>query len=280
MALDWQAGGSAKITAGGKSLEVAMWGPAPADAPTIVMLHEGLGCVALWRDVPRLVAEVTGWGVLAYSRAGYGQSDPADLPRPLDYMTREAIDVLPEVLDAAGFRRGILMGHSDGATIAAIHAGSVEDFRLRGLILLAPHFFTEEMGLAEIAKAKLAFETTDLKAKMGKYHADPEATFRGWNDAWLDPGFKAWNVGDVIDYLRIPTLAIQGEKDQYGTLAQIEEVEERSYAPVDTLIVPDARHAPHEDAPEAVLAAVSEFTALLARIEAAVVETTIGHYNA
>ncbi len=266
---------TATLTAGGKALEYRCWGPAPSEAPTIVLLHEGLGCLALWRAFPARLAETTGWGVVAYSRAGYGQSDPAELPRPLDYMTREAMGPLGEIIDALGIESAVLMGHSDGATIAAIYAGSVPDHRVRGLVLMAPHFFTEEMGLAEIAKAKLAFETTDLKAKMGKYHADPEATFRGWNDAWLDTGFKAWNVGDVIDYLRIPTLAIQGEKDQYGTLAQIEEVEERSYAPVDTLIVPGARHAPHEDAPEAVLAAVSEFTARLARIEAAVVETTI-----
>lgn len=271
MMVDWSASGT--LTAQGKTLEYACAGPAPDKAPTIVLLHEGLGCVALWRDLPERLAEATGCGVFSFSRAGYGQSDLADLPRPLDYMTREAVDVLPEVLDAIGFQRGVLMGHSDGATIAAIYGGSVIDHRVRGLILMAPHFFTEEVGLAEIAKAKVAFDGGDLKARMAKYHRDPENTFRGWNDSWLNPDFKAWNVGDVIDYLRIPTLALQGRDDPYGTLAQIEEIETRSYAPVDTLILEDCGHAPFADQPEAVIEGVAEFMERLERIEQAVVET-------
>lgn len=257
------------LTAGGKRLEYACHGPAPAEAPTIVMLHEGLGCTALWRDVPARIAAATGYGVLVYSRAGYGRSDPADLPRPLDYMTREAVDVLPEVLDAVGVRKAVLLGHSDGATIAAEYAGRVEDFRVRGLILIAPHFFTEEMGLAEIAKAKVAYETTDLPVKMARYHRDPDNAFRGWNDSWLAPGFRAWNVADVIDYWRVPCLAIQGRDDQYGTLAQIDEIENRTYSPVDTVIVDGARHAPHLEAPGEVLAAITDFCAHLSAMEAA-----------
>jgi pimeloyl-ACP methyl ester carboxylesterase len=261
--------GDGWIEAGGKRLEYRSWGSGPEKAPTIVLLHEGLGCVALWRDFPARLAEATGMGVFAYSRAGYGQSDAAELPRPLDYMTREAVDVLPEVLDAAGVRRTILMGHSDGATIAAIHAGSVADRRVRGLILMAPHFFTEPEGLAEIAKARLAFDTGDLRARLAKYHRDPDNAFRGWNDAWLAPGFVAWNVAEVIDYLRVPVLAIQGAEDQYGTLAQIAEIEARSYAPVETLVLEACRHSPFIDRPEAVLAAVAGFAARLERIEAA-----------
>lgn len=265
----WSAEGTLK--AGGKNLEYRCSGPAPDQAMTIVLLHEGLGCAALWRDFTEKLAQATGMGVVTYSRAGYGGSDPAYLPRPLTYMTHEAMDVLPQVLDAVGVDRCILIGHSDGATIAAIYAGSIEDFRVRGLALMAPHFFTEEMGLAEIAKARDAFATGDLAERMGKYHCDPEATFRGWNDVWLDPGFKDWNVAEVIDYLRIPTLAIQGREDQYGTLAQIAEIEDRSYAPVETLVLDDCRHAPHVDQPQAVLDAVAEFAARLERIEAAVV---------
>lgn len=268
---DWVAEGF--LTAGGKRLEYRCWGPAPDQAPSIVLLHEGLGCVALWRDFPQRLAEATGFGVMAYSRAGYGQSDAADLPRPLDYMTREAVDVLPGVLEAIGFQRGVLMGHSDGATIAAIYAGSVEDFRVRGLVLMAPHFFTEDMGLAEIALAREAYVTGELRGRMRKYHRDPDATFFGWNDAWLHPDFVKWNVAEVIDYLRIPVLAIQGRQDQYGTLAQIHEIEARSYAPVDVEIIEDCRHAPHLDQPQAVLDAVAEFTARLERMEAAEVET-------
>ena len=258
-----------RVVAGGKSLEYACFGPAPSEAPTLVLLHEGLGSLQLWRDVPQTLAPATGLGVLVYSRAGYGQSDPADMPRPLDYMTREAEEVLPEVLDALGVTRCILIGHSDGASIAAIYAGSVADYRVRGLVLMAPHFFTEASGLAEIAKAKDAFETGDLKARLGKYHRDPDHTFRGWNDAWLNPEFKDWNIADTIDHFRVPTLAIQGQGDQYGTLAQIAEIETRAYSPVETLILEDCQHAPHLDQPEAVLSAIAAFTARLLAIEAA-----------
>ena len=266
--MEWSLTPATALIAGGKRLEYACHGPAPDQAATIVLLHEGLGCVALWRDFPARLAEATGHGVLVYSRQGYGQSDPADLPWPLDFMTREATSVLPEVMDAFAIHRAILFGHSDGATIAAIHAGSVADHRVRGLILMAPHFFTEPEGLASIAAAAEAFTTGDLRARMARYHRDPDIAFHGWADTWLDPEFRSWNVADVIDYLRIPTLAIQGRDDQYGSLAQIGEIETRSYAPVDTLILDDCRHAPHQERSEAVLDAVAEFAARLERIEA------------
>lgn len=260
---------SGVLEAGGKRLEFAAFGPPPAQAPTIVMLHEGLGCVALWRDTPARIAAATGFGVIAYSRAGHGQSDLADLPRPLDYMTREAIDVLPEVLDAIGFAEGILMGHSDGATIAAEYAGRVQDDRLRGLILIAPHFFTEAMGLAEIAAARKAYDTSELRGRMAKYHRDPDKTFFGWNDAWLADGFRGWHIGEVIDRWRVPCLAIQGRADQYGTLAQIEEIERRSPAPVEAVIIDGAHHAPHLERPEGTLAAITGFCAGLEGLAAA-----------
>lgn len=269
MTLDWSAAPKAPLVVNGVRLEYACHGPRPDDAPTIVLLHEGLGCVALWRDFPARLAERTGLGVFVYSRQGYGKSDPVRLPRPLDFMTREAQDVLPHVLDAAGLRRVILFGHSDGATIAAIHAGSVSDARVRGLVLMAPHFFTEPSGLAEIEKARVAYNTTDLRDRLAKYHDDPDGAFKGWNRCWLDPDFRSWNVAEVIDYFRVPVLAIQGRQDQYGTLAQIEEIETRAYSPVETAILDDCRHAPHLEQPEATLAAVADFTARLMRIEAA-----------
>jgi len=271
MAVDWQAGWG-RLEAGGRFLEWATWGERTAGTPVLVLLHEGLGCVSLWRDFPARLAAATGWPVFAYSRAGYGQSDPAELPRPLDYMTREALGPLADVLNAIDAEDYVLVGHSDGATIAAIYAGSVADYRVRGLVLMAPHLFTEPVGLAEIAAARHAYETTDLKQRMAKYHRDPDVAFRGWNDAWLDPGFADWNVADVVDYLRIPTLVIQGRGDQYGTLRQVEEIEARSYAPVDIAILEHCRHSPHLDQPERTLAAVADFTARLARIEAAEVE--------
>ncbi len=266
--MNW-ADGKGTLEAGGRALEWRALGPSPLEAPTLVLLHEGLGSAGLWRDVPARLAEATGWGVLAYSRAGYGASDPATLPRPLDYMTREALQVLPEVLNAVGFQRGVLFGHSDGATIAAIHAGSLQDHRVRGLVLIAPHFFTEAKGLAEIARARQAFESGDLRARLARHHSDPDNAFRGWNDAWLDPGFADWDVSEVIDYIRVPVLAVQGTDDAYGTMAQIDEIEARSYAPVDRLDVPGAGHAPHLEAGETVLPEIAEFVARLQRMEEA-----------
>jgi pimeloyl-ACP methyl ester carboxylesterase len=270
-AFAWKAGEVSKITAGGKSLEAVAYGPPPGKAPTVVMLHEGLGCVALWRDFPQRLAEATGFGVFAWSRAGYGHSDPAELPRPLDYMTREALDVLPEVLDVIGFEYGILLGHSDGASIATVYAGGVEDFRVRGLVLIAPHFFTEPSGLASIARAREDYENGDLRDKLVRYHADVDNAFRGWNDAWLDTEFESWNIAEAIDYLRIPVLAIQGADDQYGTRAQIREIEERIYSPVDVEIIAGCRHSPHLERPDETLAAIADFCARLDRIEKAVV---------
>jgi pimeloyl-ACP methyl ester carboxylesterase len=265
--LDWSNPANVPLVVDGVTLEYACYGPTPDQAPTIVMLHEGLGCLALWRDFPQQVAKATGMGVFVYSRQGYGQSDPVELPRPLDFMTREARDVLPQILDQMGFQHGILLGHSDGATISAIYAGTVQDHRVRGLILMAPHFFTEPGGLAEIAKSTEAFETGGLREKMQKYHRDADGAFYGWNRVWLDPDFEDWNVAEVIDFLRIPTLAVQGRDDQYGTRAQIQEIDERSYAPVEIAILDDCKHAPHHEQSSKTLAAIADFTMRLNRIE-------------
>ncbi len=256
------------IGASGRRLECCAWGGSPAEKPTVVLLHEGLGSVGLWRSFPEKLSERTGYCVFAYSRGGYGQSNRVPLPRPLDYMTREAVEVLPQVLDAIGFKRGILCGHSDGASIAAIYAGSVKDFRVRGLCLISPHFFTEPEGLASIAEAKLLYETGDLRQRLAKYHADVDNAFWGWNGAWLDPGFKRWNIEDSIPYMRVPVLAVQGRQDQYGTLAQIDALADGAYAPVDTAILDDCKHSPHIEQPEHTLDAVSDFLARLDRIEA------------
>jgi pimeloyl-ACP methyl ester carboxylesterase len=245
--------------AGGRRLEACTWGGSPAEKPAILLLHEGLGSIGLWRGFPRALAERTGWCVIAYSRAGYGQSEPGPVPRPLDYMTREATDVLPGVLDATGFQRGILLGHSDGASIAAVYAGRFNDPRVAGICLIAPHFFTEPGGLASIAEAKVAFETGDLRARLAKYHADVDNAFWGWNGAWLDPGFKAWNIEDAIPGIRVAVLAIQGRGDQYGSLAQIDAVANGAAGLVDTTILEDCKHSPHLEQPERTLEAVCDF---------------------
>jgi pimeloyl-ACP methyl ester carboxylesterase len=250
---------------GSMRLEYRMIGPRPGAAPTIVMLHEGLGCVGLWGDFPDRLQAATGAGVFVYSRAGYGKSSPVKLPRPLAFMHEEAREVLPKLLDAIGFQRGILVGHSDGASISAIYAGSVQDHRVRGLVLMAPHFFTEDMGIAEIARAKVAYETTDLRQKLSRWHDDVDNAFRGWNDAWLDPDFRKWDITEPLAYIRVPILIVQGEGDQYGTARQIEVAQEECYCPVDVALLPNARHAPHREAPEATLGAISEFINRLLR---------------
>jgi pimeloyl-ACP methyl ester carboxylesterase len=255
----WADAGSLK--AGGKWLEYGRLGPAPAEAPTVVLLHEGLGSRDLWRDFPERLSAATGWGVCAYSRAGYGGSDPAALPRPLDYMSHEARLVLPEVLNAIGFERGLLMGHSDGATIAAIYAGTVPDSRLRGLVAIAPHFFTEEIALREIARAKQAFDSGGLRSRLARHHHNLDHCFRGWNDAWLHPGFKDWNVSDALDGIGVPVLAIQGAEDQYGTLAQIDEIERRCPTPVERVVLPGCGHDPCYERSEQVLRELSRFCA-------------------
>ena len=261
MAFQWIEGVGGEIVAGGKRLEAVAYGPPPDQAPTIVMLHEGLGCVALWRDFPAKLAAATGHGVFAYSRAGYGRSERIDLPRPLDYMSREALFSLPAALEAIGLERGILLGHSDGASIAAIYAGEHADERIKGFILMAPHLFTEEMGLASIAEARRAYEAGDLRPRLAKYHGDVDNAFCGWNGAWLDPGFKAWNIEEAVGSWRVPALIIQGADDQYGTLRQIRAIEARSPAPVTSLILEACRHAPQVDKPEATLDAIVRFCA-------------------
>ena len=239
---------------GAMRLEYRMIGPHPHVAPTIVMLHEGLGCVGLWGDFPDQLQAATGAGVFVYSRAGYGRSSPVKLPRPLTFMHEEAREVLPKVLDAIGFRRGLLVGHSDGASIAAIYAGSVQDHRVRGLTLIAPHFFTEDMGIAEIARAKEVYATTDLRQKLARWHGNVDNAFRGWNDAWLDPEFRKWDITEPLAYIRVPILIAQGADDQYGTPRQIE-----------VALLPGARHSPHREAPALLLASVSEFATRLLR---------------
>jgi pimeloyl-ACP methyl ester carboxylesterase len=240
-------------------LEYRMIGPRPDAAPTLVLLQEGLGCVGLWGDFPDKLQKATGCGVFVYSRAGYGQSSPVSLPRSLSYMHDEARDVLPRLLETIGFRRGLLIGHSDGASIAAIYAGSHQDHRIGGLVLIAPHFFTEDAGIASIVEARKAYETGDLRQRLARWHADVDNAFKGWNGAWLDPEFRKWDITEFLAYIRVPVLIVQGEDDQYGTIKQIEAAQQECYCPVEVALLPGARHSPQRDAPEATLAAIAEF---------------------
>jgi pimeloyl-ACP methyl ester carboxylesterase len=254
---------SGTLRIGASDLEYRTIGPPPDDAPTIVMLHEGLGSTGLWGDFPDRLAGATGAGVFVYSRAGYGASTKVELPRPLDYMHIEALDVLPKLLDQIGFRRGLLLGHSDGASIAAIYAGGVQDHRVRAVAMIAPHFIVEDMGLAAIAEARKAYEqayeTEGLRSKLARWHGDVDNTFYGWNDAWLDPKFRHWDISEYLAYIRVPVAILQGADDQYGTIRQIEIAREECYCPVDVTIIPGAGHSPHREAPEVTLGAIAEF---------------------
>jgi pimeloyl-ACP methyl ester carboxylesterase len=227
----------------------------PGAEPALVFLHEGLGSVGLWRDFPSRLASATGRRALVYSRAGHGQSDLPAKDRTPRFMHEEALDVLPELLRVAGVERPVLVGHSDGGSIALIHASR---HPVAGLVLLAPHVFVEDVTVASIEEARETFATTDLGERMARYHRDPDRTFRLWNDIWLAPEFRAWNIEDVLGEVTAPTLLIQGRQDQYGTLAQIDAIERGIAGPVSRAVL-EARHAPHLEAPAETLAAAAEF---------------------
>jgi len=229
-------------------------------APTLVFLHEGLGSVALWKDFPARVAEATGCPVLVYSRAGYGRSSPAVLPRVPNYMHVEALTVLPALLDRLGIADPVLVGHSDGASIALLHAGS-SGRPVRALVALAPHVFVEDMSIASIDEVRRQYETTDLREKLARRHADPDAAFRGWNDVWLAPAFRSWNIEACLPGVRCPLLLIQGSDDEYGSAAQLDAIERQVGGKVARIELADCRHSPHRDQPEATLAAIADFVA-------------------
>jgi pimeloyl-ACP methyl ester carboxylesterase len=240
-------------------LEYRMIGPQPEAAPTLVMLHEGLGSAGLWGDFPDRLQAVTGFGVFAFSRAGYGASTPAKLPRGLDYMHVEALEILPKLLDRIDFRRGLLVGHSDGASIAAIYAGGTGDHRVRGVVMIAPHFVVEDVSVASIAAIKTVYETGGLRAKLERWHGDVDNAFYGWNGAWLDVRFRDWDISEYLAYIRVPVAILQGVDDEYGTIRQVEIAREECYCPVDVTMIAGAGHSPHREAPEATLNAISEF---------------------
>ncbi|MBV9440465.1 MAG: alpha/beta hydrolase [Candidatus Eremiobacteraeota bacterium] len=221
------------------------------------MLHEGLGSVSLWRDLPQRLAAATGCAVVAYSRYGYGRSDVLREKREPDYMHHEGQVVLPQLLAALEIERPILFGHSDGASIALIYAGA-HPGAVRALVLEAPHVFVEEISVRSIAAAKTAYATTDLPQKLGRHHADADATFFGWNDIWLDPRFRGWNIEDYAARVRCPVLLIQGDADEYGTTAQLDALA-AAVPKTQRLIVPRAGHSPHRDAPEPVIARIRSF---------------------
>lgn len=248
------------IVVAGQRLECAWHGPAPADAPTLVFLHEGLGCVSLWRDFPARLAAATGCGALVYSRLGYGRSGPCVLPRPLRYMHDEALTVLPQLLDAARIEECILVGHSDGGSIAIVYAGGTEAAPLRGVITEAAHAFCEERTVHSIRQADEHFRRGDLRERLWKYHGEnTDCAFRGWCDAWLHPDFMHWNLEEYLPGIRVPLLVLQGEDDEYGTAAQAETIVRRAGGGAEWIMLPECRHTPHREQEAATFQAMKSF---------------------
>ena len=248
------------LVVAGTKLEYRWAGPPPEQAPTLVLLHEGLGSAGLWRNFPEKLSTATGLGVCSYSRAGYGGSDPDPPPWPLSYMERHARQVLPQVLDAIGFRRGLLVGHSDGASIAALHAGRVGDPRVRGAVLMAPHFFVEDLCIEAIREARVAYEQGELRARLQRHHGpNVDNAFYGWNIAWLDPDFRRWDIRDALRGIRVPLLLLQGLADPYGTRAQADAAQEFCAARVDVHLMEGVGHAPWREAETETLALIRAF---------------------
>jgi pimeloyl-ACP methyl ester carboxylesterase len=229
--------------------------PGDPGVPPVVLLHEGLGSVRLWREFHPDLAEATGARVVAYSRFGHGDSDPPPRPRTPRFMHEEALEVLPELLRALEIERPILVGHSDGASIALIHAAA---HPVRAVVAMAPHVFVEAMCLAEIRAARRVYESGGLRERMARHHRDPDAAFYGWNDVWLHPEFPHWSIEDLLDGITCPLLLIQGEEDQYGTMAQLDAIESSVSGPVERVHL-TCRHAPHLEAQEETLEATARF---------------------
>ena len=248
-----------EIVVDGKRLETLWVEPYRAVGPTIVMLHEGLGSIALWKDFPHRLAERSSSRVLVYSRYGHGSSEKLAEKRPVSFMHREGEVVLPELLDKLQIKHPILLGHSDGGSIALIFAGKYPE-AVRALILEAPHVFVEDLSFASITQAKVTYLTTDFAQKLARYHAQVDNTFWGWNDIWLNPEFRAWNIEEYLPRTTCPVLCIQGEQDEYGTKAQVDAIATRVPG-TEIVMLADCRHSPHRDQRDKTLQVIADFVA-------------------
>ena len=247
---------SAFVSVRGRNLEYRRIAAA-ADSPALVFLHEGLGSISQWRDFPARIVAGTGLPAIVYARYGHGQSDVLQQPHGVDFMHRDALESLPEFLRQLGIERPILIGHSDGASIALIYAGAGHP--LQGLVAMAPHVFVEDISIQGIVAAKRVFETTDLPQKLARHHRDPVKTFYGWNDVWLAPAFRGWNIEGFLPAIKCPLLAIQGQDDEYGSMAQVDAIARQVSGPVEVLKLEHCAHSPHQDQPEIVAKAIVEF---------------------
>jgi pimeloyl-ACP methyl ester carboxylesterase len=240
-------------------LETRWVGPVATAHPPVVFLHEGLGSVALWRDFPQRFCERHGLRGLVYSRFGYGRSTPRphDERFPVTFMHREAREVLPALLDALDIERAWLFGHSDGGSIALL-AASALPARTAGVVALAPHVFVEDVSVTSIAATRDTYRHGSLRERLARFHGDVDSAFWGWNDVWLDPAFRSWNIENELDGIACPVMAVQGEDDEYGTLEQVHRIQRR-LPKTRLLILPDCGHSPHRDQPQPLIDAAGAF---------------------
>jgi len=238
----------------GERLEVLRIRP-ERDRACLVFLHEGLGSVAGWRDFPRTLCDLLGAPGLVYSRRGYGRSTPLGRPRGTDYLHREAWTVLPALLDDLAIAAPVLVGHSDGGSIALLYAARHQP---RAIAIMAPHVFVEEITIEGIRDARAAWQGGKLQAPLARLHDDPDGAFFGWNDGWLDPAFRDWNIEAELPKIRCPVLAIQGVDDQYATMAQLDRIAEGLRSPCRLLKLASCGHTPQRDQPAAVAAAIAQ----------------------
>jgi pimeloyl-ACP methyl ester carboxylesterase len=253
------------LTAGGHRLHYEWMGPGPEERPTLVLLHHGLGCVETWQDFPQRLIDATGCGALLYSRKGHGRSDPVPTSaRPADYLEHEGWVVLPEVLAATGVRRPILVGHSDGGTIALYYAARPEPAPLPplALVTIAAHVYFDAHSRSGMVTGRAAWLETDLKTKLARYHCEnTEGMYLSWSERWLDPAALGWSMEELLPRITCPTLAIQGSEDEYGDPGQVTSIVTRVSGPSQPCMLPDIGHEPHREAPERVTAIIADFVA-------------------
>ena len=244
---------------GSRKIEAQWHNPGITNRPTLVFMHEGLGCARMWKDFPKRVSDSTGCPSFTFSRFGYGNSDPCSLPWKINFMHTQALNLLPQILKQAGIKKYILIGHSDGGSIGIIFSGSTNTKGLKGLITLAAHVFCEQCSVDSIKQAKKNYEQKDLKKALQKYHgSNTDNAFRGWNNAWLNPNFMNWNIEKYLKKIKVPMLAVQGKDDQYGTDKQIAPIESQVNS-IGSFLLDNCRHSPHLDQPEAVLKIMTKF---------------------
>jgi pimeloyl-ACP methyl ester carboxylesterase len=241
----------------GRAIEIRWWPGERSDTP-FVLLHAGLGSVRSWRDFPEMLATVTGRRVFAYSRLGHGSSDLPAAPHTCSFMHEEAQEWLPAILDAAAIERAVLVGHSDGASISLMFAAAYPR-RVEALVLEAPHVFVEDVSIRSIERMKTRYESGELRDRLKKHHRDADAAFHGWNDVWLAPEFRNWNLEQYLPVINGPALIIQGDQDEYGTLRQVDAIASQLGGPVETLILPGGGHTPHREHPDKVIDTIESF---------------------